>query len=131
MSEIKTVFIVTQGSYSDYKIVSVWDTLEEAQKHAPATTIYGDEADIEEWVLNRDEEKTVIQWRASIDPRTGNIVVGNKPSQTSRIDHPEVRRNWGLQGVNWYGWGYGPTPEHARKSLADALAKAKAEHNKL
>ena len=131
MSEIKTVFIVTQGSYSDYSIVSVWDTLEEAQKHAPATTPYGDASDIEEWVLNGQEERTVTQWRAHLDPHTEDIVVDEKATETAHPYHTEVRPHPAMADLRWYGSGYGPTPEHARKSLADALAQAKSEREGL
>lgn len=126
---ITTIYIVTWGSYSDYQIHSVWDNLPDAQRAA------GDdgESHIEPYVLNSGQERDFIEWRAHIDKGT-TIVVDDKASETHPPGLTEVewRKTYmtPASGV-WVGWGYGPSPEHARKNLSDAWAKAKAEREGL
>lgn len=51
----KTIYIVTEGEYSDYRICAVFDNKELAQKYIKATTSnsrWSDEKEIEEWPLN-------------------------------------------------------------------------------
>lgn len=111
----RTVFIVTSGEYSDYRIDSVWDTREAAEAHALNW------ADVEEWILNDNQRRTITQWQAYT--QWDEIRVRDEPFVSDQVDHTTVEK----RGDRWCGWGYGPTPEHARKSLADALAKAKAQ----
>jgi hypothetical protein len=119
------VFIVTSGEYSDYGIESVWTTREAAEQHA------GTWGSVEEWLLNTTAERSELFWRAWIDPITGEVRVSDKPTEYAEIPRAEARKNqrsWGFvpPPIGWLAWGYGTTPEHARKSLSDALAKAKA-----
>lgn len=125
------VFIVTSGSYSDYSIDSVWTTREAAEKAA------GDYGTVEEWLLNEREERTIVLWESTIDPK-GGIVVADKPFEVSgEVPTTKVWVPWSHRGFSHgthvieekppLGHGYGISPEHARKSLADALAKFKAD----
>lgn len=129
-SEDKRVYIITEGSYSDYRISSVWTTREEAEKHLP-TSSYGEDVSIEEWLLNEREPREVVEYSAFLapnldEPRMAGPYRTNSPQRGSA---EKDRR--GIYGEGWYAWGYGPTPEHAIKSASDALAKARAEENGL
>lgn len=54
---MKTVYIVTNGCYSDYHIVGVFATEELAKECATATTTKYDDSEIEEWELNTAAQK--------------------------------------------------------------------------
>lgn len=112
------VYIVTSGEYSDYGIDSVWTTREAAEEAASTDR----DARVEEWAVDTTETRTFLEWRARVTPGA-DVRVDDRPMQTNYHSRPEAYR----ASNGWYGWGYGPTPEHARKSLSDALAKAKAE----
>ncbi len=126
MNDMSSVYIVTSGEYSSYGISSVWSTREAAEEAARG---YGT---VEEWLLDTDIDRGVVQWHAWVVPATGEIRVGdraettNNPSPTE-VTAPGYRYSYGERTTVWTGHGYGPSPEHARKSLSDAIAKAKAE----
>lgn len=120
--EVDRVFLVTSGEYSGYSINSVWSTLEAAEKAA------GTWAEIEEWLVGITEERTVAQWHAWINVITGEIKVADQAIATPSPGKTYVEQLGVRSGSVWSGHGFGPSPEHARKALADALAKAKAEH---
>jgi hypothetical protein len=122
------VFIVTSGEYSDYGIHSVWSTREAAEAAASGW------GEVEEWILDTEPDGGEIQWHAWVDGITGEMRVADKPDVTNNpsptVVYPPATRRWdGKPRSFWAGHGYGRTPEHARKSLADAIAKAKAEAN--
>jgi len=121
------VFIVTSGEYSDYCISSVWANQLDADHEAARLRADGHYAvEVEEWQLNDSESSPVLQWQAYLTAR-GEIVVRDSPWEVQQVAHTTVQRD----GRGWRGWGYGPSPEHARKSLSDALAKAKAAESGL
>lgn len=125
----KRVYIVTEGSYSDYRIVSVWTTHEEAEKHLPKNQ-WGEAVGIEEWLLNENEQREVVEYSAFMAPDLDEpSVSGPNPTNNPGIGSAEKRGS--RYGDGWHAWGYGPTPEHAIKSASDALAKARAEENGL
>lgn len=136
MSVPDRVYLVTSGEYSDYGVESVWTTREAAEASLHGRDEY-DHARVEEYLLNTTQERSIIEWRAWIDPRNGGIRVAERATETNAPGSTEVRRRtarsytrpWGSREKQseWEGNGYGPTPERARKSLSDALAKAKAE----
>ncbi|MEV7827485.1 hypothetical protein [Microbacterium enclense] len=128
------VFIVTSGEYSSYGISSVWSTREAAEKAAAGW------GEVEEWLLNTTHDREIVEWRAWIDQRDESIRVSDRPVHTNSIGHTHVGRTRPLPPIyggssprtaKWAGEGYGPTPEHARKALSDALAKAMAEELEL
>jgi len=55
---MSTIYIVTSGSYSDYRIHSVFDTRDRAEKFIEymeknVSGYYGDDCNIEEWEINK------------------------------------------------------------------------------
>ena len=84
MTEMKTVYILTEGSYSDYCIVATYSTkelAEEAQRHCPGSEIeeYGlDALEIPEhppghtaWFVRIYEKTNTIDWTNQQDSLYG------------------------------------------------------------
>lgn len=118
---VDRAFFVTSGEYSDYRIHSIWTTREAAEAAG------GEYDTVEEWIVNTTTERTITQWHAWLTT-TGEIRVGERAVETNQPGTTRVTpflRRGAFQ--DWEGHGFGPSPEHARKSLSDALAKAKAE----
>ena len=119
------VYVITSGDYSDYTIDSIWTTREAAEREA------GGWGDIEEYVLNDRVASPIIQWRARVDGYTGAIIVDEKPQWQQEVKRTKIwpaTTAYPRKSINGFlGEGYGPSPEHARKSLADAIAKAASE----
>lgn len=88
----------------------------------------GQSHDVEEWLVNTTAERTITQWHAWLTLDRGEICVSTRATETNQPGITKVRvfrrRD---DSVYWEGHGFGPSPEHARKALSDALAKAKAE----
>lgn len=128
-SAIDRVFIVTTGEYSDYRINSVWTTREAAERKFAKN---GD-GEIEEFILDNEGDRDVVLFRANLNTdREDHEIVVEDTAIVFVSDVPQTyvaysRGSLYGHGPFWYGTGYGVSPEHARKNLADALAKAKAE----
>lgn len=117
-----TVFVVTDGEYSDYHIRSIWTRREDAEREASRWGY------VEEWVLNDRTERYVVRWKASL-ASDGRVVVDDKPVMMQEV---EPSRAWRTSATSIYrgginAVGYGKSPEHARKNLSDAVAKFEAE----
>jgi len=73
--EAKTVYVVTQGDYSDYHIVAIYSTEEEAEKHPQGKY---DSNNIEEWQMDaytvmRADGKKVMFGRINKDGKIYDI----------------------------------------------------------
>jgi len=70
-----SVFIVTQGSYSDYSILAVFGDEHEAEEFASRQKSWaGDNAEVEEWELDRWKEAVEKDtWQATIDLKSGEL----------------------------------------------------------
>jgi hypothetical protein len=71
------IFIVTNGTYSDYSIQAVFSDREKAEKYlAELKLINDDNADIEEWDVDTTDELVAREyWSSKIDLTTGEFVV--------------------------------------------------------
>lgn len=129
------VYILTSGCYSDYSIVSVYLDKEKAEAAAELFNRKDRYAycSVEEYTLEEDLPVTLygIRIRADI---TGKMVEEEMSPITVSASqvanwygqvHPVVSPS---QEVQFWGSAHGRTPELARKSLYDAIAKAKAEY---
>jgi len=76
---MKTIYIVTNGTYSDYSIGAVFSDREKAEVYlAEVKKIDDDEAKIEEWPVDEQDEKIARQyWVSFIDPISGEIEHNN------------------------------------------------------
>ena len=66
----KKIYIVTEGSYSDYHIEAVFSTREKAEEFMDTKD---DDASIEELPLDAPVERKVTTWEIGLDLRTKNV----------------------------------------------------------
>lgn len=122
-------YIVTAGSYSEYRICSVWDNAEDAEREAAKYGTGYDSALVQEYILNSTASPHPPLWKAKLS-ENGDIKVDDRafPAVEAGDIRSEVwpKRNGGLTG-----YAYGVSPDIARKSLQDAMAKHKAQRDKL
>lgn len=123
------VFLVSEGSYSDYRIIAVYDTKEAAEEFASL----GEDREIATWELNMPQGQ-----------------VGR--SGYEMMAYPSKEDKWGRTSLEWkivdrgHAWwdatvkavtididnGYreirvlGDDKEHARKLIQDAIAEVRA-----
>jgi hypothetical protein len=125
---VAVVYIVTTGSYSDYTISSVWDNRADADREAAK---FKGEGYVEEYVLNSSEKPHPPLWMAKY--RNGIITVPDRA--TAATDAGDIATEvWksaieGKPAILAHAWGI--SPEIARKNVADAVAKWRAEHDGL
>lgn len=117
------VWVVEKGQYSDRRVVAVFDTKEAAEALANV-----DDLTITETELNVIASDMRPVFRARLEV-TGTITV----SDWMELHEDDTQVYWAewSHPPQWQGRAFGATPEHARKNLADALAKAKAERASL
>jgi len=124
-----TVYVVTDGQYSDYHIVAVFGDKSEAEK---CIELYGD-GNIEEYELGKRAED-VMWWYAKIDD--DGTMIGQPRPQTGDMWEPTswappggIRYAFGTTGTRDRGWhrGVGRTPDAAIKSARDQMTRSKAE----
>lgn len=91
---MKEVYIVTNGTYSDYHIESVFSDREKAEKYLEELKkISNDNPQIEEWPVDYDLEKIARKyWRAEINPVTGNLKEGS--SYASWVEDKDKEFSW-------------------------------------
>lgn len=127
MAEPEQVFVVTSGCYSDYRIESVWLTLEEAQATA------GEHDDVEVWPVGT-RKRTLGGFYASgdINPTTG--AVGREwTEEYAGYPPPKDRGARILAWPNRPGWEHisirvtAETAERAGKVYTETKARVIAE----
>jgi len=144
MENIMDIYIITSGSYSDYSINAVYLDRALAQQKVELMKLAGySDVEAEQWPVDTtlpqivhvaslqhpwvhlgERQRPVPNYNA--DP----VVVALRPQlhdsdklpRTHITSHP-----LGDGKARYAGVGYGRTPEHAEKSLWDALAQHKAE----
>ena len=118
------VYVVTRGSYSDYRIIAVFSTQQAARacrdliagpddrfasgRLAPQLRRLVHEDGVEEYELDTAPETWPGSWCVEVD-KGGNVVDG-----PYWYEAPASDPAFTVQGRLWIG--YGKTPEHARRS---------------
>ncbi len=76
------VFVITEGSYSDYSILAVFSTREKAENaHKVISKRVSDINEIEEYPLD-DFPSVGKRWEVDIDMTTGNIISESETEST-------------------------------------------------
>ena len=126
MGEVKTIYVVTCGEYSDYRIIAATTDKEKADRiHAMyCGTGYGSDRanDIEEYIDGKIED-SYPHWSVDLDSE-GNV---------TRIDGPYEGRwmydDGDVHGNKEYGYVvsvYAEDREHASKIASDKFAEYRA-----
>lgn len=129
-----TIFIVTQGSYSDYRIRALFEDEESAQAYADSLSrrskYLSDEVAVEYWdVMAPGSLPTILEFRNTvIDTVTGDVV----STETSTLDaydeedrgkaETSVRRDFKEVFVRTHG-----DSSRVPQTHSDAVAKLRAE----
>lgn len=136
---MSNVYIVTQGSYSDYGIVGVFGTRELADEYIQlemkrSNSRFDNYYDVEEFTLNHVVPKPVYRAHLSVKYEDNvpvqNVWVWDKAqvvlNHSSQIEVAKAIYN-DRKVLVFVGVVYGETRELAEKNAWDAIAKAKAE----
>jgi hypothetical protein len=74
---MKTAYVITSGSYSDYGISGVFSTKEKAEEFVSNNQC--DDYDIEEWSINELEGQThKTVWTCHLNKETGDVEFANE-----------------------------------------------------
>lgn len=126
------VYVVTSGSYSDYGIDAIFSTKELAETYASrmdSKSSYPGH-NIEEWQIDAGLPRLFYGVRLARDfDRKNNMVTEEAVLSEMQPSYMVERPNTSvyLRGDSWEGVAWGSSYDVARKSLWDAIAKAKAE----
>ena len=110
---MKTIYVVTSGSYSDYSINGLFSTLEKAQAFMDKnkSELCCDQGDIEEWNLDelvKYTSKTV--WFCKLGTKSGTILRERRHEKSCPPRYTSSR------GDKIYVWSESSvSPEHAHK----------------
>ena len=113
MNTSKKVYVVTNGSYSEYAIEGIFSTRELAEAYVQKAK----RGTIEEWVV--DEQQDVIQrpyWQVNVALPSGEISALNFREQPTAIVRPHQRADvYGERSLNRIKVLSYVSLEHARK----------------
>lgn len=128
--EMKKVYVVTAGDYSDYHIVGIFDSREKAEEYINYST-YSDLNDIEEYNLNEppDKREKIFEIRSGFE----NIdckIVGHSSEPMMYKDLMHIM-NFGLGDRKQYIYFYicADTRDRAIKIASERLRQVKAEEH--
>lgn len=133
------IYIVTSGEYSDYGIEAVYTDQEAAEKHVKLGNLsredsyrletYETDAVVPQLYYTVTYYRAISREAKATGYRVGEPILVEQPAPQLAYEKPRthVRRD----GNIYEGIGYGRSIEAAKKSLWDAIAKAKAEHEGL
>ena len=123
------IYIVTDGTYSDYHIEAVFSELDKAEKYlAELKQMSNDDPRIEEWPVDIDQNKIAKEyWRTTINLVTGKITEGNN-SMGWALPEQRVGNGSDMNEIPYKGTGYVPdvyfvsfvSREHANKLAIEA-----------
>ena len=106
------VYAVSEGAYSDYRIVAVFDNKEEAEKFRVNHLGGGNYAYVEDWPLNTKMEDAFC-WQVRVN-KEGTVTYSSRELR-SGDERPGKYR--GRDGLEFQG--YGKTEEHGRRQAED------------
>jgi len=126
-----TVFVVTQGSYSDYSICAIFSTREKAVEHMGGFP--GEFNDIEEYDLDSlRPRKLTKQWNARLNWDGSVHQYENKNPSVIDVVEAYVGERGGSYTFTWRGGAFVGMSyvsyEHAMKLAVEERQKAMREH---
>ena len=129
--EMKKVYVVTAGDYSDYHIVGIFDSREKAEEYINHSTD-SDLNGVDEWVLNElkpDKREKIFEIRSGFE----NIdckIVGHSSEPMMYKDLMHIM-NFGLGDRKQYIYFYicADTRDRAIKIASERLRQVKAEEH--
>jgi hypothetical protein len=126
MSE--AVYVVTQGAYSDYRIVAVFDNQATAERHAAnlSTDAY-DTAEVETYTIQRNDPQRTMVYRAEWRAVSGALREWSYQRWLYEGDDPIPTRPAVHSFSGRILSGGAATPEAARRVVTDAVARHKAD----
>lgn len=126
------VYVVTSGSYSDYGIDAIFSTKELAETYVSRMDNNSSYSgyNIEEWPIDAGLPRLFygVRLAREFDQENKKLTeeaILSEMRPEHRVERPKT--NVYLRGDSWEGIAWGSSYDVARKSLWDALAKAKAE----
>lgn len=126
------VFIVTSGSYSDYRIEAVFSTKEKAQEYIQNACV-DDVNDIEEYEMDEQTERKNAVYHCSVDIKTSEIEVEGRYDDEYKMrkkDEMVFRRLCGDGGFVYF-YIETDTLDKARKITAERWQQVRALGNVL
>ena len=127
MGEVKTIYVVTCGEYSDYRIIAATTDKEKAERiHAMyCGTGYGSDRanDIEEYIDGRIED-SYPKWAVNFDSEGNVIMVGGPYDGEIMFDEGTVHKAKYRDGYKVEV--YAEDREHASKIASDKFAEYRA-----
>ena len=140
MEELKKVYLITAGEYSDYGVVAACSTMERAEAMCEALNrqngVYGDEAQIEEYPLDQIpvEDLDIPVWCVTYDMLFDTTSVRKRDrGSTLNINRLHPYELFDYTGKPYRGGSsyavmvLAETEEEAIKKASDYLAKYRAE----
>lgn len=124
----RIVYIVAEGEYSDYGIVSIWENKEDAEKVVAARgghKVIGEmisNAHIEEWPLNEQKDLALRAYQVWLFS-SGDVEVKDQGFGTGQREYGQAEGGIGAYVVEVTG----PNPEHARKVGLNLITQKKAQ----
>lgn len=128
IEKVKKVYVVTQGSYSDYRICAIFDSYKKAKELYDSLLMdqryaFEDVNIIEEWVLNSVFE-TEAYWEILMDYETGEVIrKEEKLTNDKLVDETEGRDTYLFRITDFSG-------RRAIKIAAERHAQLKAERER-
>lgn len=119
---MKTIYVLTEGSYSDYHIIGVYSTKELAQK---AQFLY-QHSEIEEYSLDNipDSPPNMKAWSVYVSDESGVTCYSMDPDHT--IPHEDYfTTHEGILTGSYHVWA--EDEDHARKIAQDQWYQHKAQ----
>jgi hypothetical protein len=122
---MKTVYVVTQGDYSEYGIRAIFSERDEAEKYANMLTRASDEeASVEDWPLDSISVVKGYVWSVELSGMDAPRVALSSSQET--LSDTWCRKN--LKGMEYvFAYVRAKDAEHALKIVLDWDAERKAK----
>jgi hypothetical protein len=127
--EMKYVWVVTTGEYSDYRISDIFAEDDEDMARAYAASLDDGDADVRQWELTSGFDVNQVFWQVHdwMDDEYG-IWLSRVDAVPAHSTVNKFRLASDRDGAEyWEGWVRAPTKEHARKIAGEQIARAKTE----
>lgn len=119
---MKKVWLVTEGSYSDYRILAVYDNEADANKLENAR---GYEAGVEEWEVNSLPTRLFTEWKIYFDADFNHYKTSGCPGQL--YHSPQLTKGGRFSAFPYWVLVCHDDKRTAEKIAYDTIAKFRAE----